>query len=222
MRYVGYVQRALDIIFVVMAHVHGSVGVSTTNEQQAWQDGAVKRDLSSSSVWEDLDQALQSDGWTFDSIEEIDVSNVTLHKRDSDPTLIHRSIARNMVYDSQGNPSDVAFNFFDNGDLNLHFAGDYGRLPSGTDENPTLHQRFDGSGFKIAATTRIRSKLTREHQRSMAYYIAQDWANDSYRMAMSDYIGLVKTDHTANFYFRIIPEIRGLVSITRASTSAAS
>lgn len=43
----------------------------------------------------------------------------------------------------------------------------------------------------------------------MTYYILQDWANDAYRLAMSDYIGLVKTDHNANFYFRIIPEIRG-------------
>lgn len=34
-------------------------------------------------------------------------------------------------------------------------------------------------------------------------------ATDANSMKMSDYIGLVKTDHQANFYFRIIPETKG-------------
>ncbi|KAJ5204877.1 uncharacterized protein N7498_005756 [Penicillium cinerascens] len=189
--------------------MRGSIGTSMTNEQQSFENGAVRRDLPSSTVWEGLDQALRSDSWKFDSIEQIDVSNVTLNKRDFDPSLIHRTIARNVAVDDQSNTSDLAFKFFDNGDLNLHFAGDFGHLSSGTDQSPTLQRRFDGAGFKIAATTRVRSKLTRDHQRSMAYHIACDWASDSYRMSTSDYIGLVKTDHTANFYFRIIPEIKG-------------
>lgn len=192
-----------------MGFIHGSIGLSTTNEQQSFENGAVRRDLTSSTMWESLDQALQSGGWKFNSMEQIDGSNVTLNKRDSDPSLVHRTIVRNVAVDDQGNTSDIAFNSFDNGDLNLHFAGDSGYLPSGTDQSQTLHRRFDGAGFKIAATTRVSSKLTRDHQRSMAYYIAQDWANDAYRISMSDYIGLVKTDHTANFYFRIIPEIKG-------------
>ncbi|KAJ5330436.1 hypothetical protein N7476_000219 [Penicillium atrosanguineum] len=208
-KYVGYVQGALDILFVALAYVHGSVGVSTTNEQSSFVDGAVRRDLSSSPSWEGLDQALQNDGWKFDVLEQIDISNLTLSKRDSDPTLVHRSIARNVVYDDQGKTSDIAFNYFDNGDLNLHFSGDYGHLPSGLDQSSTLERRFNGAGFKISATTRVRSKLTRDHEKSMAYRIAQDWASDSYRFSMSDYIGLVKTDHTANFYFRIIPEVKG-------------
>ncbi|KAJ5369710.1 uncharacterized protein N7496_005802 [Penicillium cataractarum] len=208
-RYVGYVQHALDAIFLVMGYMHGSVGTSTTNQQQSFESGSVRRDLPSNTMWDALGPALQSDGWKFDTMEQIDVSNVSLTKRDSDPSLVHRSIARNVAVDDQGNTSDIAFNFFDNGDLNLHFAGDFGHLPSGIDQSATMHRRFDGAGFKIAATTRVQSKLTRDHERSMAYYIAQDWANDAYRMSMSDYIGLVKTDHTANFYFRIIPEIKG-------------
>jgi hypothetical protein len=81
-KYVGYVQGALDILFVALAYVHGSVGVSTTNEQSSFVDGAVRSDLSSSPSWEGLDQALQSDGWKFDALEQIDISNLTLSKRD--------------------------------------------------------------------------------------------------------------------------------------------
>ena len=181
-------QHALDGLFIVMGFIHGSIGLSTTNEQQSFENGAVRRDLTSSTMWESLDQALQSGGWKLDSMEQIDGSNVTLNKRDSDPSLVHRTIVRNVAVDDQGNTSDIAFNSFDNGDLNLHFAGDSGYLPSGTDQSQTLHRRFDGAGFKIAATTRVSSKLTRDHQRSMAYYIAQDWANDAYRISMSDYM----------------------------------
>jgi hypothetical protein len=76
-----------------MGYMHGSIGTSTTNEQQSFENGAVRRDFLSSTVWEGLGQALQSDGWKFDSMEQVDVSTVALTKRDSDPSLVHRSIA---------------------------------------------------------------------------------------------------------------------------------
>ncbi|KAJ5088932.1 hypothetical protein N7532_007616 [Penicillium argentinense] len=208
-KYVGYVQHGLDGLFLVMGFMHGSIGLNKNDYQQSFGDGAVKRDLSSSPDWNLLDQVLRSEGWKFDSMEQINVSNVTVTKRDSDPSLVHRTIARNVAVDDQGNSSDISFNFFDNGDFNLHVAGDSNSLPSGTKKSSNINRRFSGAGFKIAATTRVRSKLTRAHQTKMSYFIAQDWASDTYKMSMSDYVGLVKTDHTANFYFRIIPEIKG-------------
>jgi hypothetical protein len=51
--------------------------------------------------------------------------------------------------------------------------------------------------------------MTRDHQKAMAHAIANDWASDAYAYPMSDYMGLVKTDHPPNFYFRIIPGVRG-------------
>lgn len=210
-RYVGIVQHGLDGLFIVMGFAQGSIGVNNNDYQQSFGDGAVKRDHFLGPDWDLLDQVLRSEGWKFDSMEHISFPNVTVGKRDSDPSLVHRTIARNVAVDDQGNTSDIAFNFFDNGDLNLHIAGDSNEIPSGTDKNSNsyLKKRFNGPGFKIAATTRVRSKLTRDHQRKMAYFIAQDWARNTHKMSMSDYVGLVKTGHTANFYFRIIPETKG-------------
>lgn len=208
-RYVGYVQTALDIIFVAIGMAHGAVGTSSTDEQSNIVPGAVRRDTPTDmSIADGLKYALQNDGWQFDLLEEVDVASSNLAKRDSDPKMIHRSIARNMTYDDQGSTSDVGFNYFDNGDINLDFAGDFGTLPTGSDQSD-FQKRFNGAGFKISVTTRVRSRLTRAHQKSMAHSIAVDWESEANSYPMSDYIGLVKTDHTANFYFRIIPELRG-------------
>lgn len=199
----------MNLIFLAIAYASGSAGASDTNTQSSFQPGAARRDVSSSEFWGGFDQTLKNDGWVFDSIDDIDLSNLKLDKRASDPNLVHRSIVRNLVHNSQGDVSDVAFNYFDNGDLNLQLAGDYGSLPSGEAQNTTLHRRFDGAGFKISATTRLSSRLTRAHENYMAQRIAQDWAGNADSSAMSDYIGLVETGHSANFYFRIIPETKG-------------
>lgn len=208
-RYVGYVQSGLDIIFLAIGYAHGSVGTSSTNEQSSFDPGAVRRDIATEKSFADgLNDALRNDGWKYDLLENVDVSSLNAGKRDSDPKLIHRSVARNMTFDDQGNTSDVGFNYFDNGDINLDFAGDFGTLPTGSGQS-NVQKRFNGAGFKISTTTRVRSRLTRAHEKSMAHSIAVDWASDANSYAMSDYIGLVKTGHTANFYFRIIPETKG-------------
>lgn len=142
-------------------------------------------------------------------MEQVDVSSLNLKKRDSDPRMTQRLIARNMTLDDQGSASDIAFNYFDNGDLNLHFPGGAGTFPTGNAQDSPLHTRFDGAGFKVSATTRRRSPLARDQQKAMAHEIAKDWASDAYAYPMADYMGLVKTDSHPNFYFRIIPEVRG-------------
>ncbi|OQD61890.1 hypothetical protein PENPOL_c014G09920 [Penicillium polonicum] len=43
----------------------------------------------------------------------------------------------------------------------------------------------------------------------MAHEIATNWALDAYAAPMSDYMGLVKTGNHPNFYYRIIPEVKG-------------
>ena len=114
-----------------------------------------------------------------------------------------------MTLEDQGSASDIAFNYFDNGDLNLHFPGDAGTFSTGNAQDSPLHKRFDGAGFKVSATTRSKSPLTRDQQKAMAHTIARDWASDAYAYLMADYMGLVRTDSHPNFYFRIIPEARG-------------
>ncbi|GIJ83039.1 hypothetical protein Asppvi_001556 [Aspergillus pseudoviridinutans] len=87
-----------------------------------------------------------------------------------------------------GSVSDVALSYNDNGDIKIWLAG---------------------AGFKISLTIRQQSRLTRANQQQMSHAIANDWASDAVGYNMADCIGLVKTDRTANFYFRIIPETRG-------------
>ncbi|KGO68426.1 hypothetical protein PITC_070510 [Penicillium italicum] len=196
-RIVGYVQSGLDIVFLVVGMSHGAVGTSPSAQNSHFDPGPVRRDLPTDIFSADaLHAALQNDG-------------LNLEKRDSDPRMTHRFIARNVTLDDQGSASDIAFNYFDNGDFNLHFAGDSGTLPAGNAQDSPIHKRFNGAGFKISATTRNKSKLPRDQRRAMANDIAKSWASEANSSPMSDYMGLVKTGHTPNFYFRIIPETQG-------------
>jgi len=51
--------------------------------------------------------------------------------------------------------------------------------------------------------------LTQAHQVKAAQKFSDVWAGYGNAGKMQDYFGLQKTGHTANFYFRIIPEISG-------------
>ncbi|KAJ5392923.1 hypothetical protein N7465_011897 [Penicillium sp. CMV-2018d] len=209
-RYVGYVQGGLDIIFLLIGITHGSVGTSSTAEESHFDPGPVRRGLPADTPSADaLHAALQNDGWIYDHLEQVDVSSLNLKKRDSDPRMTQRMIARNVTLNDQGSASDIAFNYFDNGDLNLHFPGGSGTFPAGNAPDSPLHKRFNGAGFKISATTRAKTDLPRDKQKAMAHEIASNWALDAYAAPMSDYMGLVKTGNHPNFYYRIIPEVKG-------------
>jgi hypothetical protein len=198
----------MNAIFVFAAYAHGAVGEGRSGEQSSQENGSVKR--SPLIGLSGLGSALNDGGYSFDSVEHVDVATLNLDKRDSDPVLTHRSIFRNLTCEDGSPASDVAFNYFDNGDVNMDIAGDMGVFPAEGGVDPSgLQKRYKGAGFKISWTSRKRSLLTRAHQNQMSYEIARDWADKAAFTGEGDYIGLVKTDHTANFYFRIIPETRG-------------
>jgi hypothetical protein len=199
----------LNLIFVLATHAHGAVGEGRAGgEDYAQENGDVKR--SSITGLSEFGSALNDGGFSFDAVEHVDVSTLKLDKRDTDPTLTHRAIYRNLTGEAGSPASDVAFNYFANGDVNMDYAGDMGTLAhDGQVETSGLQKRHNGAGFKISWTSRKRSLLTRAHQDQMSHEIALDWADKATFLGEGDYIGLVKTDHTANFYFRIIPETRG-------------
>jgi hypothetical protein len=199
----------MNLIFVLASHAHGAVGEGRAGgEDYSQTNGDVKR--SPPIGLSGFGSALNEGGYSFDSVEHVDVASLKLGKRDSDPTLTHRSIFRNLTGEAGSPSSDVAFNYFDNGDVNMDYAGDLGTLGhDGQVETSGLQKRHDGAGFKISWTSRQRSLLTRAHQDQMSHEIALDWADKATFLGEGDYIGLVKTDHRANFYFRIIPETKG-------------
>ena len=203
-RYIGYIQDGLNLIFIYQGYSHGAVAEGNNGQQGSQESGSVKR--SSSTDWTTI---LQESGYSFDSVEHVDISTLSLVKRDdADPVLTHRSIIRNITCTNSSSPYDVAFNHYSNGDINMEHPGDASTLPS-SGAPSDIHKRYDGEGFKISWTSRLPTRLTRAHQNSMSYAIAKDWAARAVATDEGDYMGLVKTDHTANFYFRIIPELKG-------------
>lgn len=147
-----------------------------------------------------LEAAMNADGEIFDAIEDL---THTLAARDNATSGAKEMASiRNWVY--EGTP--VSFDIHDFGDGNGHII-----LPlENIGVNATnLAKRGDGHapGFKLSYTTRLESQLTRSHRADMANALANDWASRANgNSRLSNYIGLWKTDHNANFYFRIIPE----------------
>lgn len=63
-------------------------------------------------------------------------------------------------------------------------------------------------GFKVSYMTREKTKLSKAQINDMANAAAADWASHAKDYdKMSNYIGLWKTGHKANFYYRVIPEV---------------
>ncbi|KAF7539528.1 hypothetical protein G7054_g2023 [Neopestalotiopsis clavispora] len=147
-----------------------------------------------------LEAAMSADGEVFDAVEDL---TSTLAARDnSTGGAVEVATVRNWVY--EGTP--VSFDIHDFGDGNGHII-----LPvENIGVNATnLAKRGSGHapGFKVSYTTRLESQLTRSHRADMANALANDWASRANSNSkLSNYIGLWKTDHNANFYFRIIPE----------------
>ncbi|KAL4997513.1 hypothetical protein BDV10DRAFT_186108 [Aspergillus recurvatus] len=111
-----------------------------------------------------------------------------------------------------GSPKhDIIANYYDNGATILHLPLPDGGSGANSTEGSALTKQFDKPGFKISFTTRTRTKLTQAHQRSMTLAGAATWAvyADNSGHKIDDFIGFAETGHAANFYYRIIPEVRG-------------
>jgi hypothetical protein len=181
--------RAIASIFVSIAFIAG----------RATGAYSLKREELSLAGY--LDAAMNADGEVFDAIDDI---SHTLAVRDDKSTGIAREVAsvRNWYY--EGLP--VSFDIHDFGDGNGHIVLPLEHVGS---NSTNLAKRASGHapGFKVSYTTRMESKLTRAHRIEMANALSSDWASRANRNdKLSNYMGLWKTDHKANFYFRIIPE----------------
>lgn len=213
-RYAGYIRDGYNLIFGLTGHNHGAAAQAHDTDAFNVEPGNTKRDDSpaEADAYASLVSILDDYNFGFDSIEAVDLSNANIEKRDaSEPEMISRSIVRNFRT-GNGTAADVALNLFSNGAATLDLAGDVGRLAAYGDDNSTeagsIEKRFDGAGFKIAFTTRKKSLLTQAHQNDMSTAIANQWASRADGTDMDEYFGLVKTDHDANFYYRVISELR--------------
>ncbi|KAE9580764.1 hypothetical protein CGCF415_v000634 [Colletotrichum fructicola] len=155
------------------------------------------------SYWENT---LIDTGLAFDSVSVLpfDEEVAALEKRDdADPKLLARIHFSGLVDSETGKKHEIIANHFEGNNTVLHLPG----LNQEELASRDLSKRAGAAGFKISYTTRKLSLLTRSHQSEMSGFISAAWALASANNQLEDYIGFASTDHSANFYYRIIPEL---------------
>ncbi|KAA8644978.1 uncharacterized protein ATNIH1004_009189 [Aspergillus tanneri] len=106
-KYTGYIQRGINILFVAIGFGHGAVAESSSNEQSSFEPGAVRRDLGSGFNYftQSLGSALQESGFSYDSLDFITVPGLNFKKRDVESSLVSRLTAQNMRADDESSSS---------------------------------------------------------------------------------------------------------------------
>jgi hypothetical protein len=156
------------------------------------------------SLSQHLIASFAADGVEYDSIVPLAMSPSSKAKRhlESRQMIEHFSILGYKY--NQNTTVDAIVADFGNGEGHIFVTPS----PPAT-ATPGLSKRHQGPGFKLSFTERERSQLSRQHQLQMSDRIASDWGQRADRNRITEWIGFERTGHTANFYLRIIPEIRG-------------
>ncbi|KAE8342106.1 hypothetical protein BDV24DRAFT_150612 [Aspergillus arachidicola] len=191
------IRYALGLIFAIF----GKDGA-----EPAVRPGEPVRRINARSYLDIATTALKESSLQFASIEADD-NLPSIEKRSSDePSLVERFLIRGLYHSDLGNEAtNIWVNHYSNGDNILQIAPEDGQQ----DGNSTITRRWDKPGFKIAYTTRKKSPLNEQDALKMAKHISMKWQGMAIGNDISDFIGFVETGHTANFYFRIIPEHKG-------------
>ncbi|KAE8366737.1 hypothetical protein BDV27DRAFT_143365 [Aspergillus caelatus] len=191
------IRYALTLIFAIF----GKDGA-----EPAVRPGDPVRRINTRSYMDIATNALKESSLQFASIEA-DENLPSVEKRPSDePHLVERFLIRGLYHADLGNDTtDIWVTHWSNGDNTLQIAPENGQQ----DGKSTLTRRWDKPGFKIAYTTRKTSPLNEQDALKMARHISLKWQGMTLGNDISDFIGFVETGHTANFYFRIIPEHKG-------------
>jgi hypothetical protein len=206
--YADLVQDGFTLIWLLGAVVKsGAAGVSTATELLSSVSGALTKrqwdqhaDVSSAFI-----SGLREFNMTYTSLEMASVTHSALKKRDDEPALVSRMIIKNLKGEF-GKAHDVAINHYEDGTGQVHLPG-YGQTLSNSTSSH-LHKRFTGAGFKIAFTTRTTTQPSTAHKKTISKDIATNWAKEA-DAGINDLIGFVETSDKANFYWRIIPELKG-------------
>lgn len=158
-----------------------------------------------------LRSALDEDGEVFEVVQ--DMTHTRVARNENAPLEI--ASVRNWNYDG----TLVNFDVHDFGEGNGHVLvplefnnGTTTATETGTGDDYSV-ESGKGPGFKISYTTREKTRLSKTQRTKMANAVASNWASHAKReKKMSNYIGLWKTGHKANFYYRIIPEVKNFGS----------
>lgn len=215
-QYVSYIQDAYNLIFGLRSFSNGAVAqaagsgeaASTNNGIEVDNGGAVRRSAPAKVDYNGLGDALKAHGYTFESHDVVpakDLAGQQPAAGSQDPKLLHRSTINGLAHEKASAPYDITVSYYDNGHVNMNHAA------AASQQNGKTTRRYDApkGGFKFAWTSRAGSPLTSAHENDMSAALAKDWADYADNKGIDEYIGFVETGHTANFYFRIIPELQG-------------
>lgn len=205
--YADLIADGLNLIWLAGAvFKHGSAAVSTGQELINSVAGA-RRSVVNEDYTSLLIEGLSEYGFSYTSYENATLPARELKARDDEPALVSRVVLRNLTSSENPRGHDVAIHHYDDGAGQLHLPL-YGQSMGGSTGASDLHKRFDGAGFKIAFTSRPTSTPSRSNEAAISNAIAQNWAREA-DANINELIGFVKTSNQANFYWRIIPELRG-------------
>ncbi|KAL4791641.1 hypothetical protein BDV19DRAFT_392855 [Aspergillus venezuelensis] len=190
------ISNALSLAYGAAAHHSGAIPEGLPSKREV-EDYPYQWDIILSTL-EDVSYEILTALSVSDSSE-----TVPLARRQDEPLPTQRLQINGFAL--AGSPKhEIIANYYDNGATILHLS-----LPDGgSGANGT-----EGSALttKISFSTKARTKLTQAHQKFMALAGAATWAvyanNSGHKM--DDFIGFAETGHAANFYYRIIPEVRG-------------
>ncbi|KAI9043975.1 uncharacterized protein KD926_002354 [Aspergillus affinis] len=190
------IRYALALIFIIFGKNGAEVAI---------RPGGPVRRINARSYLEMATSALKASSLQF-AIIEADDDLPGVEKQSSDELdLAERFLIRGLYHGELGNDAtNIWVSNYSNGDSALQIAPEYGQQ----DGNSTVTRRWNKPGFKIAYATRKASQLNEQEALKMARHISLKWQSMTLGKGISDFIGFVETGHTANFYFRIIPEDR--------------
>jgi hypothetical protein len=192
------VGAAVLIIFQATGSRDGSEAAPSGDTKRAIGDGTTP------SMAQQLIDAFAIDkGPVYNSISAVPVPARSADTKERQ--LIDRVSIQGFQFGSK--TVDALMSDFGNGEGHVFVS-----LSASTDNNGTLTKRHNGPGFKLSYTQRQKSLLSQQHQVDMSNAIANNWAGLADGYGIGEWIGFEETDHTSNFYLRIIAETQGFGS----------
>lgn len=191
------VASALTIIFTAAADYSGGEAVSVPELPSPRRSFNSYQDM--------LVTAMEGHGLKFADIQPALPAEEAQKRSTEEPYLLERFLIKELLAADNTTTHDFYVNYYSNGGAVIHHP------LLGADEHLTspLAKRYSHPGFKVSYTMRRKSSLTGYKRDVMTTGIAGYWAGLVETTSMTDYIGFEEENGKANFYFRIIPEIRG-------------
>ncbi|PKX90416.1 uncharacterized protein P174DRAFT_507133 [Aspergillus novofumigatus IBT 16806] len=183
------IQAGLTLVYYAAAHYSGAIpeGLPTKRQVDGSQDYV--------RLWETM---LSSSGdISYDSLAPLSFhsDDATLTRRQGEPSLVHRLQVAGFTLDNSPKHDIIA--------NHMTTARPFSNCPF---QEGVLTQML------LWAPICINDSISRvSKSRSLLERAAATWAvyADNASHKMNDFIGFAETEHAANFYYRIIPEIRG-------------